>query len=176
MAQGTPIRSAEFGHEGERYRVREQGGELTVQTQGRTGGWESLASGRVRRGVLAWRDLDEEPLQAAAADALRGLGVLPPLPPAPSEDAPAPAPPKKRGHIHCSRCGRPDHTVRNCPKPNGAPLEPFSPKAPVAAPGPVASAVPARGPFVVRPDGSVECPTLEDALALMKRLREENRG
>ena len=198
----TPIRETAFEHEGQRYRIREQGGELTLQAKGRSSEWESLASGRAKGGTVFWRDLEDEALQGAAVAALRSIGVLP----AEAAAAPPRAPKKKRGHIHCSRCGKPDHTVRNCPmkeepcptpartrtRSSAAASGSSGPTAPTslstatdaasrsaAAPAATSSASArsaAPGPFVVRPDGSVECPTLEDALALMKRLREENRG
>ena len=166
----TPIRETAFEHEGQRYRIREQGGELTLQAKGRSSEWESLASGRAKGGIVHWRDLDDEALQGAAVAGLRSIGVLP----AAAAAAPWRAP-KKRAHIHCSRCGKPDHTVRNCQRAEGAPPPPAAAPRPAPAPrtAPAAPAAPAapRGPFVVRPDGSVECPTLDDAVALVRRLR-----
>lgn len=162
----TPIRETAFEHDGEPYRVREQGGELTLQAKGRSSEWESLASGRAKGGTVFWRDLEDEALQGAAVAALRSIGVLP----AEAAAAPPRAPKKKRGHIHCSRCGKPDHTVRNCPRAKGAPAPPPT-AAPRPAPAPRTAPAAPRGPFVVRPDGSVECPTLDDAVALVRRLR-----
>ncbi len=156
------VRRASFELGGRRYQLLLQADSLLSLRIHARDGWESLCTGRVKGGIVAWSGELTEDLSARAVAEVRKLQEAPAAaaeeaPPAPAaaptETAAQAAPKKAAPRRGCSLCRKTDHTSRNCPKRNqkpkaarGAAAPPAPPPSSEPAPAPAPPPAPAAPP------------------------------